>query len=134
MDDVPLQDCYLVCRSGRRFPSNTVVLASHSVVLRDVILSCKEDLSNSRQENKRPFFEIPLRDETEEAIELLWQHIHGKTSLLDIFDFLLDQGNTESDRSGSLDTIFELTRLADKYCIDGAQALTKPFSIPSSIL
>lgn len=120
--DVPLQDCFLECSSGRRFPSNTGVLAANSVALKGIIEASEGDYGDEAgQKRKRHVMNIriPLSDEDEPAVELLWRLLHDKTFLIDQFNLLLHGNNSNLEDSQPLDTIFELTRLADKYCMDG---------------
>lgn len=144
MEEVPLQNCILISRWLDRFPSNTGVLAAHSPVFKDLILGSNKrarsfwnsDLYNSLkvEVNEKSDIAISFKAEDSFSLELLWKYIHGKTNLIEMFEFLFQPSSERDDSAGSsssesnLDDIINLTRLARTYQMWGALFIRPPLA------
>lgn len=111
-------DCILLCDSGRRVPAIKGLLALKSRVFRDMFLSCGE----KKETVSRKYMEIPMAGDTALEVELLWQHLHDEKEVSDEFEFLVNtetQGSDEECNQALVQRIFALTKIADKYDIQG---------------
>lgn len=111
-NNIPLSDCCIVSPSGRRFPSTKGLLALKSSLFSDIITNCSDKRNTGG--NCVMQFEIPLQDDSDEDVELLWKHLHGKFRLVDAFE----AAESKTDLT-FFKPIFTLARMADKYQVEG---------------